>query len=142
MRYYCAKIRRSTTAKTRYYRKLAEPGRARYYRARGAVLPWRRGCKKLHPPLLPRRSGTWPGGHGTTAPEERYYRGLLRYYRAEVRYYRRCLRYYRSREQYYHKPINNSQDKVKRRNGGCSKVQGKGGDKEENMYVMIPPKPF
>ena len=34
-----------------------------------------------------------------------------------------------SREQYYRKPINSSQDKAKRINGGCSKVQGKGGDK-------------
>ena len=47
-----------------------------------------------------------------------------------------------SREQYYRKPINSSQDKAKRINGGCSKVQGKGGDKEENVYVMIPPEPF
>ena len=94
----------------RYYRVAAEPGRARYYCAQGAVLPRRRGCKKLHPPLLPQCSGTWPGGHGTTAPEKRYYRGLLRYYRAEVRYYRRCLRYYRSREQYYRKPNISNQD--------------------------------
>ena len=94
----------------RYYRVAAEPGRARYYHAQGAVLPQRRGCKKLHPPLLPQCSGTWPRGHGTTAPEERYYRGLLRYYRAEVRYYRRCLRYYRSREQYYRKPNISNQD--------------------------------
>ena len=40
----------------------------RYYRARRAVLPWGRGCKKLHPPLLPHRSGTRPGSRGTTAP--------------------------------------------------------------------------
>ena len=26
--------------------------------------------------------------------------------------------------------------------GGCSKVQGKGGDNEGNVYVMIPPEPF
>ena len=39
----------------------------RYYRGR-------RGCKKLHPPLLPHRSGTRPECGGTTAPEERYYR--------------------------------------------------------------------
>ena len=33
----------------------------RYYRGR-------RGCKKLHSPLLPHRSGTRPGSRGTTAP--------------------------------------------------------------------------
>ena len=40
-----------------------------------------RGCKKLHPPLLPHRSGTRPGSRGTTAPDERYYRDTQRYYR-------------------------------------------------------------
>ena len=68
----------------------------RYYRG------WR-GCKKLHPPLLPHRSGTRPECGGTTAPEERYYRVLLRYYRTGVRYYRKGLRYYRPRERYYRK---------------------------------------
>ena len=33
----------------------------RYYRGG-------RGCKKLHPPLLPHRSGTRPGSRGTSAP--------------------------------------------------------------------------
>ena len=46
----------------------------RYYRE------WR-GCKKLHPPLLPYRSGTRPGSHGTKAAEERYYRSIEQYYR-------------------------------------------------------------
>ena len=66
----------------------------RYYRGG-------RGCKKLHPPLLPYRSGTRPGSRGTTAPKERYYRDHLRYYR-------RGLRYYRSEEQYYRKPQNSN----------------------------------
>ena len=84
-----------------------------------------------------------PRGHGTTAPGERYYRGLLRYYRAEVRYYRRCLRYYRStRSNTTASPPTAVRTREKRINGGSSNVQGKGGDKEENVYVMIPPKPF
>ena len=69
----------------------------RYYRG------WR-GCKKLHPPLLPYRSGTRPGSHGFKAPKERYYR-------EPQRYYRRCLRYYRSIEQYYRK--NSSSRQIK-----------------------------
>ena len=48
-----------------------------------------RGCKKLHPPLLPHRSGTRPGSRGTTAPDERYYRDTPRYYRVYLRYYRK-----------------------------------------------------
>ena len=81
----------------------------RYYRG------WR-GCKKLHPPLLPHRSGTRPECGGTTAPEERYYRegrgckklhppllphwsGTRPRYRGttapEGRYYRDLSRYYR-----------------------------------------------
>ena len=77
------------------------------------------------------------------APEERYYRGHLRYYRAEVRYYRGCLRYYRStRSSTTASPPTTVRTREKRINGGCSKVQGKGGDKEENVYVMIPSKPF
>ena len=48
-----------------------------------------RGCKKLHPPLLPHRSGTRPGSRGTTAPEGRYYRDTQRYYRVCLRYYRK-----------------------------------------------------
>src|SRR4051812_24096535 len=60
----------------RYYRMAAGSGCAWYYRARSVILPRRRGCKKLHPPLLPQSSGTWHGGHSTTTPEERYYCGL------------------------------------------------------------------
>ena len=48
-----------------------------------------RGCKKLHPPLLPHRSGTRLGSRGTTAPEGRYYRDTQRYYRVCLRYYRK-----------------------------------------------------
>ena len=54
----------------------------RYYRG------WR-GCKKLHPPLLPHWTGTRPGCCGTIAPEERYYRDTQRYYRLYLRYYRK-----------------------------------------------------
>ena len=83
----------------------------RYYRARCAVLPWGRGCKKLHPPLLPYRSSTRPGSHGTKTPEKRYYHGLQRYDR-------RCLRYYRSLEQYYRKFSSSRQKKHKEDNRG------------------------
>ena len=93
-------------------------------------------------------------GSGSAAPGERYYRataryyrGCLRYYRRDVRYDRRGLLYYRSAEQYYRMPQNNNiyesfslhRDEE---NGGCSKVKGKGGAEEENVYVMIPPEPF
>ena len=54
----------------------------RYYRGG-------RGCKKLHPPLLPHRSGTRPGCRGTTTPKGRYYRDTPRYYRLYLRYYRK-----------------------------------------------------
>ena len=54
----------------------------RYYRG------WR-GCKKLHPPLLPHQSGTRPGSRGTTALDERYYRDTQWYYRVYLRYYRK-----------------------------------------------------
>ena len=54
----------------------------RYYRGG-------RGCKKLHPPLLPHQSGTRPGSRGTTTPDERYYRDTQRYYRVYLRYYRK-----------------------------------------------------
>ena len=54
---------------------------ARYYRVG-------RGCKKLHPPLLPLRQLSLAGGHGTTAPTERYYRKGLQYYRSGEQYYR------------------------------------------------------
>ena len=93
----------------------------RYYRG------WR-GCKKLHPPLLPQRSGTWLRYYRTGV---RYYCGgrgckklhlpLLpyrsgtrpgsrgttaqeeRYYRDPQRYYRWYLRYYRWYLRYYRK---------------------------------------
>ena len=82
-------------------------------------------------------------GHGSAAPGERYYRGHLRYYRAAARYYRWCLRYYRSPGSSTTAGQHSSQkqgDEIS--NGGSSKVQEKGEDKEENVYVMIPPKPF
>ncbi|XP_073363438.1 uncharacterized protein [Aegilops tauschii subsp. strangulata] len=71
----------------------------RYYRLNGTDLASPTTLKRRA--VEPHERSTWPGGHGSTAPEERYYRGLLRYYRTEVQYYRKCLRYYRSREQYY-----------------------------------------
>ena len=52
----------------------------RYYRGG-------RGCKKLHPPLLPRSNGTWQVERGTTAHEVRYYREAARYYRGGPRYF-------------------------------------------------------
>ena len=38
-----------------------------------------RGCKKLHPPLLPHQSGTRPGCRGTTAQEEETGKGATKH---------------------------------------------------------------
>ena len=101
---------------------------ARYYRVG-------RGCKKLHPPLLPRGSGTSLMGHGSAAPGERYYHGHLRYYRAAARYYRWCLRYYRSPGSSTTASHHSSQKQGWRKLQGARERRGLG----RNVYVVIPP---
>ena len=96
-----------------------------YYRGR-------RGCKKLHPPLLPRGSGTSLVGNGSAAPGKWYYR-------AAAWYYRWCLRYYRSLGSSTTASQRSSQKQGDEKAEDAPRERrGQEGD----VYVMIPPKPF